>query len=132
MAFPVMNRYSASMKISVYHNPRCSKSRQALELIRTRGHEPDVIEYLKTPPDASTLRRLLNLLGISARELLRSKESEYQLAGLAQPGCTEDDIIAAMIRYPQLIERPIVVVGNKAVLGRPPEKIISLLTDSST
>ncbi len=130
MALPALNRYSGNMKILVYHNPRCSKSRQTLELIRAHGHEPEVIEYLKTPPDATTLRQVLKQLGISPRELLRCKETEYQLAGLEHADCTDDEIIAAMIRYPQLIERPIVVAGNKAMLGRPPEKIISLLTNS--
>ena len=115
------------MSIVIYHNPRCSKSRKTLELLEQHQQQPQVIEYLKTPPDAQTLKQLLQKLGISARDLLRTKEDEYALAGLDNPGLSDDEIIAAMVRFPKLIERPIVVSGNVAILGRPPEKVLELI-----
>jgi arsenate reductase len=115
------------MPVIIYHNPRCSKSRKTLELLEQHQQHPQVIEYLKTPPDAQTLKTLLVKLGITARALLRSQEEEYQLAGLDDPTLSDDAIVAAMIKYPKLIERPIVVVGNKAILGRPPESVLELL-----
>ena len=115
------------MSVIIYHNPRCSKSRKTLELLEQHQQQPHVIEYLKTPPDAQTLKAVLAKLGITARELLRSKEDEYHLAGLDDLSLSEDDIIAAMIKYPKLIERPIVVIDEKAVIGRPPENVLSLL-----
>lgn len=118
-----------NMTITIYHNPRCSKSRKTLELLEQYDQKPWVIEYLKTPPDAPTLKALLAKLGISARELLRRNEDEYKLAGLDNPSLNEDDIIQAMIKYPKLIERPIVVLGDKAIIGRPPEKVLDLLNN---
>lgn len=115
------------MAVTIYHNPRCSKSRKTLELLEQNQQQPRVIEYLKTPPDVQTLKKLLDMLGISARELLRTKEDEYKLAGLDDLSLNEDAVIAAMIKYPKLIERPIVVVGNKATIGRPPEKVLELV-----
>jgi arsenate reductase len=115
------------MSVIIYHNPRCSKSRKTLELLEQYQQHPQVIEYLKTPPDAQTLKQILTKLGISARELLRSKEEEYKLAGLADPNLSDDAVIAAMVKYPKLIERPIVVAGNRAILGRPPEKVLDLI-----
>lgn len=115
------------MTITLYHNPRCSKSRQTLELIRHQGIEPVIIEYLKTPPDAATLASLLKKLGISARQLLRSKEQAYQDAGLDNPALSDDALIAAMVKQPKLIERPIAVQGDKAIIGRPPENVLNIL-----
>lgn len=115
------------MSVTIYHNPRCSKSRKTLELLEQHQQQAKVIEYLKTPPDAQTLKNLLAMLGISARELLRNKEDEYELAGLNDLTMSEDEVIAAMIKYPKLIERPIVVVGSKAIIGRPPEKVLDLI-----
>ncbi len=115
------------MSVTIYHNPRCSKSRKTLALLEQHQQHPQVIEYLKTPPDADTLKQLLKQLGITARELLRSKEEEYKLEGLDDLTLGEDAIIAAMMKYPKLIERPIVVMGNKAIIGRPPEKIFDLI-----
>lgn len=115
------------MSVTIYHNPRCSKSRKTLELLEQHQQDPRVIEYLKTPPDAQTLKQLLMKLGITARELLRSKEEEYKLAGLDDLTLSDDAIIAAMIKYPKLIERPIVVIGNQAIIGRPPEKVLELI-----
>jgi arsenate reductase len=113
---------------TIYHNPRCSKSRQTLELLKGSGIEPEIIEYLKTPPTADELKGLLKLLGLSdPRALIRKKEAEYKEAGLDAPSLSENDIIAAMVRYPRLIERPIVVHGGKAAIGRPPETVLEIL-----
>lgn len=115
------------MSVTIYHNPRCSKSRQTLELLRRRGLQPEVIEYLKTPPDAATLQRLLSLLGLRPRELMRSKETVYGEQGLDDPGLSDAQLIAAMVENPILIERPIVVAGRRAALGRPPEQVLEIL-----
>jgi arsenate reductase len=115
------------MSVIIYHNPRCSKSRKTLELLEQHQQQPQIIEYLKTPPDAITLKQLLVKLGIAARDLLRTKEEEYTLAGLNDQNLSDDEIIAAMIKFPKLIERPIVVIGNKAIIGRPPEKVLELI-----
>ncbi len=112
------------MQVTIYHNPRCTKSRQTLARIKEKGHEPSVIEYLKEPPDAQTLRRLLKQLGLSASDLVRRKE--YRQLGLAEPA-NEDELIEQMAAHPQVIERPIVVVGEKARLGRPPENVDEIL-----
>jgi len=114
-------------KVTIYHNPRCSKSRETLALLQAHGVEPKVIEYLKTPPSASALKALLAQLGLSARELLRTKEEEYKAAGLDKASVTEAQIIAAMVKHPVLIERPIVVADGKARLGRPPEAVLDIL-----
>lgn len=113
--------------LTIYHNPRCSKSRETLALISERGLSPTIVHYLDNPPDAATLATLLAQLGLSARELLRSKESEYLALGLDQPGLGEAELIAAMVSHPRLIERPIVSNGRRAVLGRPPENVLELL-----
>lgn len=117
----------ADQDVVIYHNPRCSKSRQTLELIRSRGIEPTVIEYLKTPPSKDELERILQLLDLAPRELMRRKEPEYQEANLDDPGLTRETLILAMIQRPKLIERPIVLAGGKAVIGRPPEKVLEIL-----
>lgn len=113
--------------ITLYHNPRCSKSREALALLEARGQAPRIVRYLETPPDAATLKSLLKSLGISARELLRSKEPEYAELGLDDPKLSEAKLIAAMVAHPRLIERPIAVDGKRALIGRPPEKVLELL-----
>ncbi|WP_282361167.1 arsenate reductase (glutaredoxin) [Pseudomonas sp. PS01300] len=114
-------------ELTLYHNPRCSKSRGALELLEARGLTPEVVRYLETPPDAATLKALFGKLGIGARQLLRSGEDEYKTLGLADPALSDDQLIDAMARHPKLIERPILVAGNKAVIGRPPEKVLEIL-----
>ncbi|KHL67804.1 arsenate reductase [Pseudomonas flexibilis] len=114
-------------ELTLYHNPRCSKSRGALELLEARGLAPTVVRYLETPPSAAEMRTLLGKLGLSARQLLRSGEEEYQTLGLADAGLSEDQLIEAMVAHPRLIERPILVVGDKAVVGRPPEKVLEIL-----
>lgn len=114
--------------VTIYHNPRCSKSRQTLDLLRQRGIEPTVVEYLKTPPDAATLRKLIKALGIRAIDLVRKGEAEYKSLNLAAKADDDEAVIAAMVKHPILIERPIVVKGGKARLGRPPENVLELLT----
>lgn len=115
------------MAVKIYHNPRCSKSRQTLELLKQQDIDPEIIDYLKTPPDKTELKRLLKLLGITARDLLRKKEPEFKALGLDDPALKEDDIIDAMIHTPKLMERPIVVADNKAAIGRPPEQVLEIL-----
>ncbi|MBP8884356.1 Arsenate reductase [Pseudomonas oleovorans subsp. oleovorans] len=113
--------------LTLYHNPRCSKSRAALELLQARGLQPHVVRYLETPPSASELKSLLGKLGISARDLLRSGEDEYKTLGLSDASLSEAQLIEAMAKHPKLIERPILIAGDKAVIGRPPEKVLELL-----
>jgi arsenate reductase len=115
------------MSITIYHNPRCSKSRQTLSLLEDQGVDIEVIEYLQTPPDAKTLHALIKKLGIAAKDLLRKGEEEYKRAGLDKENVTDEEIIQAMLRYPKLIERPIVVNKDKAALGRPPENVLAIL-----
>ncbi|MCK9563682.1 MAG: arsenate reductase (glutaredoxin) [Bacteroidales bacterium] len=112
---------------TIYHNPRCSKSRQTLALLEERGISPNIVLYLETPPDASTLRDLLKKLGIGARDLLRKGEDDYKANNLADPALSEEQLIEAMVQHPKLIERPIVVNGGKAALGRPPEAVLEIL-----
>jgi len=114
-------------EISIYHNPKCSKSRQALELLKKKGYDPEVVEYLKTPPDAATLKQILKKLGIGPRDVLRTKEAEYRELGLDNPDLSDEQIIEAIIKTPKLLERPIVVRDNKAAIGRPTEAILPLL-----
>ncbi|ASL27319.1 arsenate reductase (glutaredoxin) [Azotobacter chroococcum] len=113
--------------LTLYHNPRCSKSRGALELLEARGLQPKVVRYLETPPSAAELEALLAKLGIPARQLLRSGEEEYKALNLDDPALGEEQLIAAMVAHPRLIERPILVAGDRAVIGRPPEKVLELL-----
>lgn len=112
---------------TLYHNPRCSKSRAALDLLEARGVTPRVVRYLETPPDADTLKALLAKLGIGARQLLRTGEEDYQTLGLSDPALGDAELIAAMAAHPKLIERPILVVGDRAVIGRPPENVLEIL-----
>lgn len=113
--------------VVIYHNPRCSKSRATLALLTARGIQPRIVEYLKDPPSAPELARLLSLLGLEPRELMRRQEEEYQAAHLDDPGLSRDKLIAAMIEHPRLIERPIVVFGDRAAIGRPPEHVLEIL-----
>ncbi|MBF7729386.1 arsenate reductase (glutaredoxin) [Pseudomonas sp. N040] len=114
-------------ELTFYHNPRCSKSRSALELIESRGLQPRIVRYLETPPSAAELRELLHKLGISARQLLRSGEDEYKALNLADSTLSEAALLDAMLSHPKLMERPILVAGDRAVIGRPPEKVLELL-----
>ena len=110
-----------------YHNPRCSKSRQALELLRERGLEPELVTYLDTPPDAASLRALLTKLGMTPRELMRTGESVYADLSLDEASLDDDALINAMVTHPILIERPIFENGHRAVIGRPPERVLELI-----
>jgi len=112
--------------VTIYHNPRCSKSRETLALLYDRGLKPEIILYLHSPPSAKSMRNLLQKLGLTARELMRTTEQEYRDLGLDNKSFSEDRLIQAMIENPKLIERPIVVHNQKAVLGRPPENIEKL------
>ena len=110
---------------TIYHNPRCSKSRQTLALLGEHGVEPEVIEYLETPPSAAELKQILSMLGIGPRDLLRQKEARE--AGLNDPVMDDDALIEAMVANPIVIERPIVVNNGKAAVGRPPESVLDIL-----
>ena len=112
---------------TIYHNPRCSKSRAAMELLTEKGIEPQVIKYLDTPPDRETLLDLLEMLGLEPRELMRKGEQEYKDNNLGDDSLTRDELIDAMLKYPRLIERPIVIKDGKAAIGRPIENIIDIL-----
>ncbi|GAB1256720.1 arsenate reductase (glutaredoxin) [Aurantivibrio plasticivorans] len=112
---------------TIYHNPRCSKSRQTLALLEEQGIKPTIVEYLETPPNESEIKTLVSQLGITPRELLRKGEDAYKDNNLKNPDLSDDDIIAFMAKYPKLIERPIVVKGKKAALGRPPENVLTIL-----
>ena len=112
---------------TIYHNPRCSKSRQALSLLEDRGIKTDIVLYLESPPDAKTLKSILKKLGMPARDLLRKGEDEYKQLKLDNAALTDSELVAAMCAHPRLIERPIVINGNHAVIGRPPENILEIL-----
>ena len=113
--------------VQIYHNPRCSKSRQTLAILEENGIEPEIILYLEHTPDAKTIQGILEKLGIRARDLLRKGEDAYKEFGLSDPSLSNDFLIEKMIENPKLIERPIVIKGSKAVLGRPPENVIDLI-----
>ena len=115
------------MSVKIYHNPRCSKSRQTLELLQARGIKPEVIEYLKTPPSVAELNDILEKLGMEPRELMRKKEAEYKTAGLDDESLDRQALISGMVDNPILIERPIVIANGKAAIGRPPENVLDIL-----
>jgi arsenate reductase len=115
------------MTVTVYHNPRCSKSRAAMEYLEENGIEAEVVKYMDSPPDANDIKELLSMLGMSPRELMRKHEKVFKDAGLDDPTFTDDELIEAMAQCPSLIERPIVVNNGKAVLARPPETVQDIL-----
>ena len=115
------------MSVTLYHNPKCSKSRQTLELLKKNGITPTIIEYLKTPPTAETLKEILDLMGLAPRDLMRKKEAVYAGRGLDDPSLSDAALIDFMIKHPILIERPIVLANGKAALGRPPEQVLDIL-----
>ena len=114
------------MTVQIFHNPKCSKSRETLGLLREQGIEPEIVEYLKTPPTEQKLRELLEALGIRPVELVRLKQKEFVETGLDASSATEAQLIAAMVKRPILIERPIVVNGDRAAIGRPPENVLAI------
>ncbi|MDD1612681.1 MAG: arsenate reductase (glutaredoxin) [Methylococcaceae bacterium] len=115
------------MKVKIYHNPRCSKSRETLQLLRDKGIEPEIVEYLKTPPSADELEEILQKLGIEPRDLMRKKEKPYDEHDLFDKSLDRQALIRAMVEHPILIERPIVIIGEKAAIGRPPENVLAIL-----
>ncbi len=115
------------MSTKIYHNPRCSKSRQTLEILTEHGEAPQIIKYLETPPNADELRELLDMLGLAPRDLMRKGEAEYKAQGLDDESLDDAALIEAMVKTPKLIERPIVVKNGHAALGRPPERVIDIL-----
>ncbi len=115
------------MSITILHNPRCSKSRQTLALLQEQGIEPNVREYLKEPLNATELTNLLELLGIEAKALVRSKEDEFKATGLTLNSASAEELIAAMVATPKLMERPVVISDKGARIGRPPEQVLEIL-----
>jgi arsenate reductase len=115
------------MNVQILHNPRCSKSRATLKLLQESGIEPEVIEYLQTPPDTDQLTSILAKLGLEPRELMRKGQSEYKAMGLDDHALSDQQLIAAMQEAPILIERPIVLANGKAAIGRPPESVLDIL-----
>ncbi|MFQ5346298.1 MAG: arsenate reductase (glutaredoxin) [Rhodothalassiaceae bacterium] len=111
----------------IWHNPRCSKSRATLALLEERGIKPEIVLYLETPPAAGEIDRVLRLIGREPRALMRRKEPEYRELGLDDPARTREELIAAMVAHPRLIERPVVIHNGKAALGRPPEAVLDIL-----
>jgi len=115
------------MSIIIYHNPKCSKSRQTLELLIDQGIKPTVHEYLKTPPTPEKIKEILRKLDFGPRDLMRKKETTYTELNLANPSLTDTALIESMVKHPILIERPIVLANEKAAIGRPPEQVLGIL-----
>lgn len=115
------------MTIKIYHNPRCTKSRQTLELLKSKGVEPEIILYLENHPTFEEIENLLKLLNAEPRDIMRKKEAEYKEQGLKDENLSEKDLIEAIVKTPKLLERPIVINGKKAAIGRPPENVLEIL-----
>ena len=115
------------MPVTIYHNPRCSKSRKTLDILQKRGESVRVVQYLKTPPDSNELAQILNLLGQSPRDFMRKGEAAYKQLGLDSSYHSDEDLISAMFQHPTLIERPIVLANGKAVVARPPERALEII-----
>ena len=113
--------------IIIYHNPRCSKSRKTLELIISQGHDPEIVKYLETPPSVNELTKIVSLLGVVPRDVMRKTELEYKDNAMGNPSLSPMQLIALMHKHPKVIERPIVVFNEKAVIGRPPENVLAIL-----
>ena len=116
-----------SENVRIFHNPKCSKCRLTMDILNDKGIETTAVEYLNTPPDAAELNEVLALLGIEPRELMRKHEAPYKENDLDNPDLSREQLIQAMIEHPILIERPIIINGNKATIGRPPEKVLDIL-----
>lgn len=114
-------------KITIFHNPRCSKSRATLQLLQEQGHDPEIVEYLKTPPSEKQLSAILQMLDMEPRALMRKKEAEYKEARLDNPELSREELIKAMHDHPRLMERPIVLANDRAAIGRPPEGVLEIL-----
>lgn len=115
------------MTVKIYHNPRCSKSRETLQLLQKRNLDLEIIEYLKTPPSAAELDAILQQLNLEPRELMRKQEAEYKATGMDDPSLDRQALIQGMVNTPKLIERPIVLANGKAAIGRPPESVLTIL-----
>ena len=115
------------MSVTIYHNPRCSKSRATLALLAEKGVEPEIIEYLQTPPSKEEMMRILDGLGMAPRDLMRKKEEPYKALNLGDDSMSRDALIDAMLENPILMERPVVVKNGKYALGRPPENVLEIL-----
>ena len=115
------------MSVTIYHNPRCSKSRETLKLIEARGIKANIVEYLKTPPSSAELKAILKKLGLKPQDIVRNGEPLYAELGLKDRTLDDDALIALLVKHPILIERPIVVSGGKAAIGRPPESVLKIL-----
>ncbi|WP_026959467.1 arsenate reductase (glutaredoxin) [Aliagarivorans taiwanensis] len=113
--------------VKIYHNPRCSKSRETLKLLQDKGIEPEIVLYLETPPSVTELSGLLKQLALSPRELMRTKEAEYKELDLSDNELSDDQLLVAMHNHPKLIERPIVVANGQARIGRPPQQVMDIL-----
>ncbi|MFW5926083.1 MAG: arsenate reductase (glutaredoxin) [Myxococcota bacterium] len=113
--------------VTIWHNPKCSKSRQTLALLEERGVEPTIVKYLQNPPSPGEIDRVLKLLGVQPRDLMRKKEAPYAELGLAESERTREELIQAMAEHPILIERPVVIRDNRARIGRPPERVLEIL-----
>ena len=114
-------------KAVIYHNSGCSKSRETLQILQDSNIEPEIIDYLKTPPSAQALKRIVEMLGVSARDLLRRTEEVYKQADLDNDSLSDDDIINAIVEHPALLQRPIVICGDRAVIGRPPTLVLEII-----
>lgn len=115
------------MSVIIYHNPRCSKSRATLEIIQNQGVEPKVVKYLENPPSETELTEILNALDMNPRQLMRRNEADYKENGFSNEDLSDTSLIQMMVQFPKVIERPIVVKGNKAKIGRPPESVLDIL-----
>lgn len=115
------------MNVTIWHNPRCGKSRATLQLLKDKGVEPTVVEYLKSVPSFDELERVLSMLGMEPRQLMRKGEAAYKENGLDNPDLDRKQLILAMVDYPILIERPVVIANGKAAIGRPPENVLTIL-----
>lgn len=115
------------MAIKIYHNPRCSKSRQTLELLQSRGVEPEVVLYLENSPSFDDIARIIKMLAVQPRDVMRKKETEYSEQNLGNESLSDKELIEAIVKTPKLLERPIVINGNKAVIGRPPENVLLII-----
>ncbi len=116
-----------TQQIKIFHNPKCTKSRLTVELLTQKGHQINIVEYLKNPPNKQELNNILQMLNMQPRQLMRIHETEYKDNNLANESLTHDQLIEAMITFPKLIERPIVINKNKATIGRPPENVLEIL-----
>ena len=114
-------------RLIIYHNPNCSKSRETLQLLEDNNQVPEIIEYLEQPPEPQELKEVINMLGVSARDLLRTTESVYREAALDDDTLTDDEIIEAICEYPALLQRPIVISGARAIIGRPPTRVLEII-----